>query len=145
MRKLAEVKTKPNSASVELFLDSIVDEKKRKESQTILQMMERASKERPALWGSSIIGFGNVRMKSKASGREVEWFKVGFSPRKANFSVQLGDLRPHSDALNNLGKYKAGVGCLYFNKLEDIDINILEKIITDHLQLDTFVAGTTVI
>jgi hypothetical protein len=84
-------------------------------------------------------------MKSQASGREVEWFKVGFSPRKTNFSVQLGDLRPHAEDLNKLGKYKTGVGCLYFNKLDDIDIRILEKIINDHVQLDTFVAGTTVI
>ncbi len=83
------------------------------------------------MWGSSIIGFGNVRLKSAASSREVDWFKIGFSPRKANFSIYLGcDIQQHADALKKLGKHKSGVGCLYINKLEDVDIKVLEKMIT---------------
>lgn len=82
------------------------------------------------MWGSSIIGFGNVRYKSPATGREVDWFKVGFSQRKANVSLYLGlDIRQHAEALSKLGKHKTGVGCLYINKLEDVDIKILEKMI----------------
>ena len=130
MGKLAEIKTKQTDASVDSFLDSIPDEQKRKDSRAILKMMEKATKEKPKLWGSSMIGFGNVRYKSPATGREVDWFKIGFSPRKANLSLHLvGDLKKYADALKKLGKHKTGVGCLYINKLEDVDVQVLEKII----------------
>ena len=130
MGKLAEIKTKQTESSVAGFIDSIPDEQKRKDSQVILSLMEKATKEKPKMWGSSMIGFGNVRYKSPATGREVEWFKIGFSPRKANFSLHLIDLQRHTDALNKLGKHKTGTGCLYINKLEDIDITVLQEIIT---------------
>lgn len=130
MGKLAEIKTKQTSNSVDSFINSIPDEQKRKDSQVILKMMEKATKEKPKMWGSSMIGFGNVRYKSPATGREVDWFKIGFSPRKANLSLHLGlDIQRHADALNKLGKHKTGVGCLYINKLEDVDIKVLEKMI----------------
>ena len=129
MGKLAVIKTKPTSSSVEDFLNSIADEQKRKDSQAILAMMEKAMKEKPKMWGSSMIGFGNVRYKSPASGREVDWFKIGFSPRKANLSLHLIDLQRHADSLTKLGKHKTGSGCLYINKLEDVDIKVLEKMI----------------
>lgn len=130
MGKLAEIKTKETSASVADFIDSIADEQKRKDCQVILKMMEKATKEKPKMWGASMIGFGNVRYKSPATGREVDWFKIGFSPRKANFSLHLIDLKRHADAFTKLGKYKTGTGCLYINKLADVDIKILEKMIT---------------
>lgn len=130
MGKLAEIKTKQTSSSVADFIDGLPDEQKRKDSQVILKMMEKASKEKPKMWGSSIIGFGNVRYKSPASGREVDWFKMGFAPRKANFSLHLViDIKKHADKLEKLGKHKTGVGCLYINKLADVDIKILEKLI----------------
>src|SRR5436190_7388357 len=119
MSKLAEIKTKQNSASVADFIDSIPDEQKRKDSQVILKVMEKAMKEKPKMWGSSIIGFGNFRAKSPATGREVDWLIIGFSPRKANLSLYGLDLKRHAEALNKLGKHKTGVGCLYINKLED--------------------------
>jgi len=130
MGKLAEIKTKPTSLSVKDFINSITDEQKRKDSLIILKLMEKAMKEKPKMWGSSMIGFGDVRYKSAATGREVDWFKIGFSPRKANLSLHLINLQQHADALNKLGKHKTGGGCLYINKLEDIDIKVLEKIIT---------------
>lgn len=130
MGKLAEIKTKQTSASVDSFIDNIPDEQKRKDSQAILKMMEKATKEKPKMWGSSMIGFGYVRYKSPTSGREVDWFKIGFSPRKANFSLHLVlDIKQHADVLSKLGKHKTGVGCLYINKLEDVDTKVLEKII----------------
>jgi hypothetical protein len=129
MGKLADIKTKQTAASVDDFMHSIPDEQKRKDSQVILNMMEKAMKEKPKMWGSSMIGFGNVRYKSPATGREVDWFKIGFSPRKANLSLHLINLQQHADALKKLGKYKTGVGCLYINKLEDVDIKVLEKMI----------------
>lgn len=132
MGKLADIKTKPTSISADSFIDNIPDEKKRKDSQVILKMMEKAMKVKPKMWGSSIIGFGDVRYKSPATGREVDWFKIGFSPRKANLSLYLNiDIKRHADALHKLGKHKTGVGCLYINKLEDVDVKILEKMIND--------------
>ena len=130
MGKLVEIKTKQTSSSVTGFIDSIPDEQKRKDSYVILKFMEKATKEKPKMWGSSMIGFGNVRYKSPATGREVDWFKIGFSPRKANLSLHLINLQMHAEALKKLGKYKTGVGCLYINKLEDVDIKILEKMIS---------------
>ena len=129
MRKLAIIKTQPTSSSVTGFIDSIADEQKRKDSYVILQLMEKATKEKPTLWGSSMIGFGKLRYKSPATGREVDWFKIGFSPRKANLSLHLVNLERHAEALAKLGKYKTGKGCLYINKLEDVDLKTLEKII----------------
>lgn len=131
MGKLAEIKTKQTEASVESFIDSLPDEQKRKDSQTIIKLMEKATKEKPKMWGSSMIGFGKLRYKSPRTGREVDWFKMGFSPRKANFSLHLVlDIKKHADTLKQLGKHKTGVGCLYINKLEDVDIKVLEKMIT---------------
>ena len=129
MGKLAEIKTKQNTSSVSDFIDSIPDEQKRKDSLVILKMMEKAMKEKPKMWGSSMIGFGTKRYKSPTSGREVDWFIIGFSPRKANLSLHLIDLQRHVDALNKLGKYKTGMGCLYINKLGDVDVKVLEKMI----------------
>jgi Domain of unknown function (DU1801) len=129
MGKVAEIKTKQNSASVISFIDSIADEQKRKDSHVILKLMEKAMKEKPKMWGSSIVGFGNKRYKSPTSGREVDWFIIGFSPRKANLTIYLIDLQQHADALKKLGKHKAGGGCLYINKLADVDIKVLEKMI----------------
>ncbi len=130
MGKLAEIKTKQTELSVEDFISSIKDEQKRKDSLILLKLYKKISGEKPKIWGSSIIGFGKKVYKSPATGREVEWFKLGFSPRKANISLQLViDIRKHSDLLKKFGKHKAGVGCLYINKLADIDMKVLEKII----------------
>lgn len=130
MSKLAEIKTKPTSNSVDSFLEGIKEEQKRKDSYVILGMMEKAIGEKPRIWGSSLIGFGSKRYKSPATGREVDWFKIGFSPRKANLSLHLViDLQRHADLLSKLGKHKTGVGCLYINKLADVDLKILEKLI----------------
>ncbi|MCE7857100.1 MAG: DUF1801 domain-containing protein [Ignavibacteria bacterium CHB3] len=82
------------------------------------------------MWGNSIIGFGNKIYKSPATGREVEWFKIGFSPRKTNFSLHLVlNIKKYSAELKKLGKHKTGVGCLYINKLGDVDLKVLEKLI----------------
>ena len=128
--KLAEIKTRETTASVEDFINSVPDEQKRKDSCVILEMMKKASGEKPKMWGSSLIGFGNKRYKSPATGREVDWLLIGFSPRKANLSLYLTmNIKEHADVLKKLGKHKTGVGCLYINKLEDIDIKVLKGII----------------
>lgn len=130
MGKLAVIKTKATTASVDDFINALKDEEKRQDSFILLKLMQKATKEKPKMWGSSMIGFGNKIYKSPATGREVEWFKIGFSPRKANFSLHLVlDLKQHAATLKKLGKHKTGVGCLYVNKLDDVDIKVLEKII----------------
>ena len=130
MGKLAQIKTKETKASVEDFINSVKDEVKRNDSFVILKLMQKATKEKPKMWGSSIIGFGNLRYKSPATGREVDWFKIGFSPRKANISLYISmNIKMHSAELKKLGKHKTGVGCLYINKLEDVDVKVLEKMI----------------
>ncbi|MFL5807900.1 MAG: DUF1801 domain-containing protein [Flavisolibacter sp.] len=130
MGKLAEIKTKETQTSVDDFINAINDEQKRKDSFVLLKMMQKATAEKPKVWGNSMIGFGNVRYKSPASGREVDWFKIGFAPRKTNFSLHLvGDVNGQTNLLKKLGKHKTGVGCLYINKLEDVDLKVLEEII----------------
>ncbi len=128
--KLVEIQTKETNASVEDFINAVTDEQKRKDSFVILEMMKKATGEEPKMWGASLIGFGNVRYKSPRTGREVDWLRIGFSPRKANLSIYLTmDIKKHADVLKKLGKHKTGVGCLYVNKLEDIDIKILKEMI----------------
>jgi hypothetical protein len=133
MAKLAKVKTTENSSSVEDFINEVKDEQKRKDSFILLKLMHKISKIDPKMWGSSIIGFGKLIYKSPTSGREVEWFKIGFSPRKANLTIYLINLQIHEASLKKLGKHKEGGGCLYINKLDDIDIKILEEMIVTTL------------
>jgi hypothetical protein len=131
MAKLAKVKTTVNEASVEDFINGVADEQKRKDSFVLLKLMEKATKEKPKMWGASLIGFGNMVYTSPTSGRAVEWFKVGFSPRKANLSLYtMGiDAADREAALAKLGKHKTDGGCIYINKLADVDIKVLEEMI----------------
>jgi hypothetical protein len=137
---MAEIKTKPNAASVEKFLNAVGDAQQREDSFTLLEMMKKASKEEPKMWGASLIGFGQVKLKSPATGREVDWLRIGFSPRKANISLYIsGDiLNQHAAALKKLGKHKTGKGCLYINKLEDVDMKVLKGMIEASLKRKDF-------
>ena len=125
----AEVKTKKTNASVKDFIDSIEDEKRRKESQRVLAVMKSATKAKPKLWGTSIVGFGDYHYKG-ASGREGDWFPVGFSPRKQQLVIYLmtGFTR-YPAIMKRLGKHSTGKGCLYIKKLDDIDIQALEELV----------------
>jgi hypothetical protein len=136
---MAEIKTKVNKASVKKFLNTIKDAEKRKDCFAISEMMEKATKAKPEMWGASIVGFGR-RKYTYANGKEAEWMVIGFSPRKQNialyglkvFTMTHGGLKEkkgENDFLLKLGKYKEGGGCLYINKLSDINTKELEKII----------------
>lgn len=128
--KLVEIKTKPTVMSVAEFISNISEEQKRKDCLVILELMKKATGEEPVLWGNGTIGFGNLRYKSPATGREVDWFKIGFAARKANLSLHLTmDIQKQAAMLERLGKHKTGVGCLYINKLSDVDINVLNEMI----------------
>jgi hypothetical protein len=124
---MAELKTKKTSASAEDFLNTNKEEQKRKDSLAILKMMQEASGEKPKMWGTAMIGFGDRHLKYE-SGRELDWFVSGFSPRKQNITLYLcGGLQ--EELAKKLGKYKTGKGCLYINKLEDVDVKVLRKMI----------------
>ena len=125
---MSENKTKPTGASVKKFIAAVPDEQKRADALVILEMMQRATKLEPKMWGPSIIGFGTWHYKYE-SGREGEICLIGFSPRKASISVYLpGGHTAYASELKQLGKHKTGGGCLYINRLADVDAAVLKKI-----------------
>ena len=128
---MAELKTRVNDASVEKFINSVKDEEKRKDSLALLELLKKTTKEQPKMWGNSIIGFGTYHYKSPSTSREGDWFVTGFSPRKQNMTVYFTLGFQHLVSLmKNLGKYKTSAGgCLYFNKLGDIDIKVLKEML----------------
>ncbi len=136
---MAELKTKVNKASVAKFLNLIKDPEKRKDCLVISKMMEKATRSKPEMWGESIVGFGR-RTYTYSSGKTGEWMVIGFAPRKGNISLYglkvfqmthggLKEKKNDNDFLLKLGKYKEGGGCLYINRLSDINTKELEKII----------------
>lgn len=139
---MAELKTKPNDSRVEDFINSIDNPTRRQDGFTLLEMFTRITGEQPKMWGASIIGFGMYHYKSQKSSQEGDWPLVGFSPRKQNLSlyVMLDSDQPknvldqHQELLNDLGKHKTSVACLYINKLDDIDKVVLEQIIDKSFQ-----------
>jgi len=123
---MAEVKTKPNEASVDEFLTR-TDDGTRKDCYTLINLMEKVTGEKAKMWGPAIIGFGQYHYKY-ASGHEGDICKIGFSPRKGNLSLYvLAGAEGQNALLEKLGKYKAGKGCLYVKKLSDINIEVLES------------------
>jgi hypothetical protein len=126
---MAELKTKKTELSVEAFLKQIPDQQKQKDAFSILQLMEDATNEKGKMWGSSIIGFGDRHLKYE-SGRELDWFIIGFSPRKQNFALYIsGTVVNQQSLLDKLGKYKTGKGCLYINKLAEVNLEVLREIV----------------
>lgn len=125
----AKLKTEQSQASALDFINSLDNDQKRLDSTAILELMQEVSGEAAKMWGGSIIGFGNVSLKYE-SGRELDWFKIGFSPRKQNLALYgLLILKEQQAILQKLGKHSTGKGCLYINSLEDIDKTVLKKII----------------
>ena len=126
---MSEPKTKKNEASVEGFLKSVENEKRREDSFVVLDLMKEVTGEEPTMWGTSIVGFGSYHYKG-ASGREGDWMKVGFSPRKQSMTLYITDgFGSYNSLLKDLGKYKTGKSCLYINKMEDVDQLVLRDLI----------------
>ena len=126
---MAELKTKKTELSVNAFIKKIPDAQKQKDALVIVELMERATKSTAKMWGTAIIGFGDKLLKYE-SGRELQWFVMGFSPRKANLAFYIsGTVEKQQALLKKLGKHKTGKGCLYINKLEEVDVTVLKKII----------------
>lgn len=125
------LKTKENNADVRAFLNSIKNDQQKKDSLHLLDLMRVISGVEPKMWGKQMIGFGNYTYETKA-GKVGEWFLIGFSPRKNNISLHLMfGLEEQADLLDKLGKHSKGKGCLYINKLEDIDEKALKEIMTN--------------
>ena len=130
---MATLKTIKTELSVDAFLNKIQASQKREDVFTIRDLMEKATKAKGKMWGSAIIGFGDRRLKYE-SGRELDWFVMGFSPRKQNFALYIfGTVEKQQALLKKLGKYKTGKGCLYITKLEEVDLGVLKEIITKGL------------
>jgi hypothetical protein len=126
---MAELKTQKNDDSVDDFIAGIEDDRKREDAKTLLGMMEKVTAEEPKMWGPSIIGFGDRHYKYE-SGREGDWFKIGFSPRKQNLTLYVMGYIPADDPLfAKLGKFTTGKACLYIKRLEDVDTGTLEKLV----------------
>ena len=96
--------------------------------------MQQATRSEPKMWGESIVGFGNIHLKY-ASGRELDWMVIGFSPRKANITLYLTNgLERYATLLQKLGKHTIGKGCLYIKKLKDVNTQVLEDLMRESVQ-----------
>lgn len=127
---MAELKTKKTRASVPTFLDSIENEQRRKDAFELLEIFKHSTKMPPVLWGNSIVGFGEYHYKSNRSSQEGDWPLTGFSPRKRNMTVYImPGFTNYQNLLAKLGRHKTSVSCIYFNKLENIDVKVLKQII----------------
>ena len=130
---MAELKTRPNDASVNDFINSVADEQKRADSKQIIELFSEITGELPKMWGNSIVGFGSYHYVYK-SGREGDWMKVGFSPRKQNLTIYImPELHYFTEELERIGKHKTGKSCLYVKKLADIDESVLREIVEKSL------------
>ena len=131
---MSENKTKATTKSVPDFLNTIADPVRREDCRTIAAIMEDLTGSKPKMWGGSMVGFGDYRYKY-ASGREGDWFLVGFSPRKQALSIYImGYLEFYTEILEGLGKHTHGKGCLYIKKLEDIDLDVLKTLISTSIK-----------
>jgi hypothetical protein len=131
---MSDLKTQPTDNSAEAFLNNVDNERRKADSFEILELMKQVTGEEPTMWGDSIVGFGSYDYKY-ASGREGRWFLVGFSPRKQNLTLYImSGFEQYDELLSKLGKYKTGKSCLYINKLEDVDQDVLKKLVKESVE-----------
>jgi hypothetical protein len=127
---MAELKTVRTGASVDDFLAAIPDERRRRDAVALRDLMTRATGESAAMWGSGIVGFGRQTLQYP-SGRRLDWFTVGFSPRKQATTVYLTHgFEPHEALLARLGPHSIGKSCLYVKRLGDVDQDVLAELVT---------------
>lgn len=125
-----ENKTQPTKASVNKFIAAVENDRRRQDAKTALKIYKEVTGLKPVMWGPSIIGFGSYHYVTK-SGRAGDWPMAGFSPRKASMSFYISGQFPEAPELfAKLGKYKRAVGCLYINKLDDVDLDVLRELIS---------------
>ncbi len=128
-KKTAGNKTTVNAASVNAFLASIPDAARREECRQVLALMKTVTGEAPKMWGATIVGFGTTHYTYE-TGREGDWFPIGFSPRKANLTLYfMHGFDRHPALMQQLGVYTTGKSCLYLKRLSDIDLTVLEQLL----------------
>ena len=129
-----ELQTKKTEASVEDFLNAIEDEQKRADAFAVAEMMRKATKSEPKMWGPAIVGFGSSKYKY-SDGREMDWMQLAFSPRKQNLTLYVVDgSAEQQKLLDKLGKHSTGKGCLYIKRLSDVDMKVLKELIAASLK-----------
>lgn len=131
-------KTRPTAVNPYEFLDQLEDTQQREDCKKLLTIMEQVSGQPAVMWGPSIVGFGTYHYKY-ASGREDDWMKIGFSPRKGKISLYItGDASKYASELHAMGKHEVGKGCIYIKKLADVDEKRLAEIIKTAYNNDTY-------
>lgn len=130
---MATLKTQKTKASVTQFINAIQDEQQRKDAKVLHKLFIDATGEKPAMWGTAIIGYGNYHFKY-ASGREGDWMLTGFSPRKGNLSLYIHPRNVSPKLLKQLGPNTPTMGCLYIKRLSDVDQNVLKKVIAEGIK-----------
>ena len=124
-----ELKTKKTDESVAKFVDGIPDATMRADAKVVAKIMEKATKAKGKMWGTSIVGFGSRQYEGRTG--SIDWMLVGFSPRKAALTLySMAGMEREPELFAKLGKYKTGKGCLYIKRLTDVDVKVLEKIVT---------------
>lgn len=127
---MATLKTLITKVKPEVFIKTIEDESKRKDSLELLKLFKEVTGEKAQMWGEAIVGFGSYHYKSERSTQEGDWPLTGFSPRKQNLTIYImPGFDDYADDLKKLGKVKTSVSCIYVKKLSDIDLKVLAKII----------------
>jgi hypothetical protein len=127
---MAELKTKENDQSVDAFLATVEDPRKRADCYTLINIMQAAAGEGPRMWGDNIVGFGRYRYKY-ATGRTGEWPLVAFAPRKQNLTLYImAGFDNYDDLLGKLGKHSTGKACLYVKRLSELDMDVLKALVT---------------
>jgi hypothetical protein len=128
---MAEPKTKPTDADVHDFLEAAATPRRREEGRKLAEIFHEVTRAEPVMWGPTMVGYGSFRYISPANPRtRGDWFKTGFSPRKAQLTLYgLNDLPEAADVLPTLGKYTLGVGCVYAKRLDDLDLDVLRRLI----------------
>ncbi|MBN2472691.1 MAG: DUF1801 domain-containing protein [Anaerolineae bacterium] len=125
---MAQNKTTPGQGSVTAFLQT-VEEQRRADCETLVALMQEVTGEPPVMWGDSMVGFGSYHYKY-ASGREGDWFVVGFSPRKQNLTLYImAGFEEYEALLARLGKHTTGKSCLYVKRLADVDMDALRELV----------------
>ena len=128
-------KTSQHDGDVNEFLDAVENPRRREDARRVLELMRKATGEPPKMWGSSIVGFGSYRYKY-ASGREGDWMITGFSPRKQNLTIYImPGFSEFAGLLDRLGKHKTSKSCLYLNKLEDVDQEVLAELVRESVKV----------
>jgi len=124
-------KTTPTKASVTGFINAVIDPQQKADCKVLVKVMQEATGEKPVMWGTSIIGYGQYHYKSERSVQEGEWMLAGLSPRSANLTVYImSGAKNYPELLKKLGKHKASGGsCVYINKLSDVDLPTLKKLV----------------